>query len=657
MNRSSSLLAIAGILAVLLIGLCCAADSPSGLQPLKFRPLPLGSIKPAGWLKNQLRIQADGLSGHLDEFWPDIKDSGWIGGKAEGWERAPYWLDGVIPLAYLLDDPGLKAKVLRYVDYALTHQAEDGWLGPEKSAIGKYQARDPWPVFVMLKALTQYYEATSDPRVIPAVTSYLLCLHRQINQRPLFEWNRMRWQDGVLTACWLHEKTGQTWLLDLARKMKEQGYDWQAHFRDLPHKEKVQKWEHESHVVNNAMGLKTAAVCYRLSGSPADAEMGWKAIETLDRYHGQASGIFSGDENFAGRMPSQGTETCAVVEYLFSLETLIQALDDPAFGDRLEQIAFNALPAPFKPDMWARQYVQQANQPIAKVSKERIYTTNGEKANIFGLETNYGCCTANMHQGWPKFVTHLWMQTIDGGVAAIAYAPSKASTTLKQVPVSLELVTDYPFSGELKIILQPAAPVSFPLYLRIPGWAASGTLAVKGASQGFKKSLSQVKAGRPRFEIIDREWRGRTEILLNLDMPVRAERRYNDAVVLWRGPLVFSLKIGENWKKIAGEEPHADWEVLPTTPWNYGLAIPAGNPSRAVTVQTKTVTGNPFDPSEAPVIMKVTGRRIPQWTLEKNAAAAPPPSPASSAEPLEALTLIPYGAAKLRITEFPVLLK
>src|SRR4051812_28920110 len=86
------------------------------LKAPAFEPLPMGSIKPAGWLKDQLRIQADGLSGHLDEFWPDIKESAWFGGKAEGWERVPYWLDGLVPLAYLLDDATLKARVKRSID-------------------------------------------------------------------------------------------------------------------------------------------------------------------------------------------------------------------------------------------------------------------------------------------------------------------------------------------------------------------------------------------------------------------------------------------------------------------------------------------------------------------------------------------------------------
>ena len=104
--------------------------APQQLQPLAFKPLRLGSIRPTGWLQRQLRLQADGLSGHLDEFWPDIKNSAWIGGNAEGWERGPYWLDGVVPLAYQLDDENLIAKVRHWLDYILARQQPDGWLAP-----------------------------------------------------------------------------------------------------------------------------------------------------------------------------------------------------------------------------------------------------------------------------------------------------------------------------------------------------------------------------------------------------------------------------------------------------------------------------------------------------------------------------------------------
>ena len=91
-------------------------------------PLALGAVRPSGWLLRQMRIQADGLSGHLDQFWPDVSESQWFGGPAEGWERAPYWLDGAIPLAWLLDDAPMKARITSHVNFIITHQRDDGWL-------------------------------------------------------------------------------------------------------------------------------------------------------------------------------------------------------------------------------------------------------------------------------------------------------------------------------------------------------------------------------------------------------------------------------------------------------------------------------------------------------------------------------------------------
>ena len=134
-------------------------------------------------------------------------------------------------------------------------------------------------------------------------------------------------------------------------------------------------------------------------------------LELLDRYHGQATGIFTCDEHLAGRSPSQGTELCTVVEAMYSLEVLAAILGDPRLGDRLEQLAFNALPATFKKDMTAHQYDQQCNQVICKAQGEHVYVSNGPDSNLYGLEPNFGCCTANMHQGWPKFASHLWMKT------------------------------------------------------------------------------------------------------------------------------------------------------------------------------------------------------------------------------------------------------
>jgi len=245
-------------------------------------------------------------------------------------------------------------------------------------------------------------------------------------------------------------------------------------------------------------------------------------IATLDRYHGQANGMFSGDEHLAGRSPSQGSELCAVVEYMFSLEALLAALGEPALADRLERLAFNALPATISPDMWTHQYDQQVNQMQCVVMQDRPWTSNGPRANLFGLEPNFGCCTANMHQGWPKFASHLWLRAPDGGLAAGAYAPCTISTEVANVPINVAVETDYPFRDSITIRLRTSQPVSFPLHLRIPAWANGAELRVNN---------QPAQAATPgTFFRLEQEWSGETIIQLQLPMSPRAEQRDNGAI-------------------------------------------------------------------------------------------------------------------------------
>ncbi|HZO87531.1 MAG TPA: beta-L-arabinofuranosidase domain-containing protein [Chthonomonadaceae bacterium] len=621
-----------------------------GLAARALEPLPLGSIRPTGWLQRQLRIQAEGLSGHLDEFWPDIARSRWIGGDAEGWERGPYWLDGCVPLAFLLDDPALKAKVQRWVDYILDHQHPDGWLGPiENQHAGSGETRrDPWPQFILFKALAQWQEATGDARVLPAMQRALRRIDALLDTQPLESWAKMRWPDLVVSIYWLAERTGEAWLLDLAHKVQAQGYSWQAHFADFRYRQKQPQWLQENHVVNHAMALKEPAVRFRLNGAAEERQNAHHNIAVLDRYHGQATGLFTGDESLAGKNPSQGTELCAVVEYLYSLEHLLAAFGDAAFADRLERIAYNALPATFKPDMWAHQYVQQANQVICKIAEDRLYTNNGPDANIYGLEPNFGCCTANMHQGWPKFAAHLWMQGPDDALTALAYAPCRVEVAVAGQPVRLEVRTNYPFEEMVEIAVSPGQEGTwFGLRLRIPGWAEGAQVQVG------EEAAQTVEVGA--FYEIRRAWRSGAVVRLTLPMPIRLQTRYNNAVSVERGPLVYALQIGEEWRQVRGEAPHADWEVYPTSAWNYALQIDPARPEDSFVVQSGGVGDCPYSPDQAPVRLLGQGRRIAAWNLAHNAAAPPPQSLLTPEAPPEPVTLIPYGCTNLRVTEFPML--
>ena len=616
-----------------------ATPNRAPLQANVFNMLPLASVKPRGWLLEQLQIQASGLTGHLDEFWPDLgPNSGWLGGTGESWERGPYFLDGLVPLAYLTGDERLLAKVRKWVNWTLENQQPDGWIGPARN-------QDWWPNYLMLKVLTQYQEATGDPRVIPLMQKYFAFQARHLDERPLKEWAIFRWHDEVISILWLYNRTGDKSLLDLARKLRSQGHDWEAQFTDFRFMEKTIEAQStlSTHGVNNGMAMKSAPVWWLITGDPRDRENLSLMLAALDRYHGQPSGIFGADEHYAGLDPSQGTELCAVVEAMFSLETDMSILGDASLGDRLEKIAYNALPGTLTSDLWAHQYDQQANQAIVSIANRR-WSTNNPDSNIYGLEPNFGCCTANLHQGWPKFAAHLWMSTPDHGLAAVAYGPSEVSALVAEgTPVTLEEKTDYPFAESVTLSVKTPTPVVFPLMLRIPAWAKGATVAVNGTA------LEGVKTAE--FFRVGREWKTGDRVEIRFPMPVRHSTWYHNSIAVERGPLVYSLKIGESWHKIKQTGPAPDWEVYPTTPWNYALVIDQDD--RSFEVTELPVGHQPFSQEGTPVEIRVKARRLPEWQIVDDSAGPLPISPVTSKWPVETISLIPYGAAKLRITAFP----
>jgi hypothetical protein len=515
---------------------------------------------------------------------------------------------------------------------------------------------DLWAQLLATKVLAQYHDASRDPRALDALVSNLRMLDRRIDRGPLFNWAQFRWFETLIGLYYAYERNAEPWLLDLAVKLYAQGFHWGDFFQCWPLSEPTPRgrWNYMGHVVNNAMAAKAHGLWYRFSGDERDEKAVYEMIEALDRYHGSVTGMFSGDECLAGRRPTQGTELCAVVEYAYSLEVLLSTLGDPAFGDRLEQIVYNALPATFSPDMWSHQYDQQVNQVECSIRDDRPWTTNGPESNLFGLEPNYGCCTANLSQGWPKFAAHLWMEDPGelSGLIAAAYAPCSASLTIQGVPVAAEMETGYPFRDTVRLRITAESPVWFPVNLRIPEWATRATVQVSG--EAATPARTDVYFG------LFRRWQDTTEITLTFPMRTELVPGHNGAVALQRGPLVYSLPIGEEWRRVHENEPHrelphADWEVYPTTPWNYALDVHQDTLADDVHVVEHPIGDQPFSPEGAPVSLTVWGRRLPEWVLERGSAAEAPESPVRSEEPLEMLSLIPYGCTNLRLTEFPVL--
>jgi Beta-L-arabinofuranosidase, GH127 len=634
----------------------------SNRAPLRANPfidLPLGAIKADGWLKEMLLRQKNGATGNLDSLYPLVmsKRNGWQGGDGDQWERGPYWIDGLLPLAYILNDKTLIAKVRPWIEWTLSSQQPDGYFGPSKDyspepGIQRDNSHDWWPKIVMLKVLQQYYMATADKRVIPFLTNYFRYQLKELPSKPLDHWTfwaRYRAGDNLMVVYWLYNITGDPFLLDLADLMHRQTFD----FTDAFLHTKLLSTPSSVHGVNLAEGMKEPIIYYQHHADKQYRDATTKGYQDLKLYNGMVHGLYGGDEALHGNNPTQGSELCTAVEMMFTLENTLKITGTVDYADHLERIAFNALPTQIAEDGINRQYFQQANQ-VMITRKTRNFDTNHAGTDVcYGLLTGYACCTSNMHQGWPKFTQNLWYVTPDSGIAAIVYAPSEVKAFVANgKEVSFKEETNYPFDEKIRFIYQTKKTYSFPFSLRIPEWCKQAVIAINGTA--WKKADSN------QIVRISREWKSGDVVELRLPMEIRRNSWYENSVSVERGPLAYALKIEGKNRLVTHVPDSIDYgssytETVPVTPWNYAL-IPEAKTEYKVNFNNPA-TVYPWNLQDAPVVITVRAKRIPSWTLYNDMTG---PMPYTSGYGLETgkeeeITLVPYGCTILRVAQFPVL--
>jgi hypothetical protein len=631
------------------------------LEPARFIALPSGAVQPKGWLLEFLKRQRDGLCGNLGEIsvWLQKDGNAWLSkdGKGKyGWEELPYWLKGYIQLGYVLNDPKIITESKIWIEGAINSQRPDGDFGPDQR-FDDDGSRDYWANMLMLFCLQTYYENTHDQRVLDLMTKYF---HYQLgvpDEKFLTHyWQKMRGGDNLYSVYWLYNRTGDAELLKLADKIHRCTANWELK-DDLPN------W----HNVNIAECFREPAEHYLQTHDEAELLATYADFNEVRQRYGQVpGGMFGGDENCRPGYtdPHQGVETCGMVEQMLSDELLMQISGDPFWADQCEEVAFNTYPAALTPDLRALRYLTAPNMVV---SDSKNHAPGLQNSGPFLMMNPFSsrCCQHNHSMGWPYFTKHLWLATPDNGLCAAIYSANEMTAQVGNgAQVRIEEATHYPFEEKIKFTLHTDGAVKFPLYLRIPAWCQSAGIAING-----KSVKAEIAAGQ--YVRLERKWKNRDVVTLALPMEISTRQwtANHDSVSVNYGPLTFSLKIGERyeredssrtaigdsaWQKTADPSKWPSFEIYPTTPWNYGLVLGDVKKSFAVKKLAWPKDDYPFTPESCPLEIVAKGKQIPEWTMDKHGLCAVlQPSPAASSEPTQDLTLIPMGAARLRISAFP----
>ncbi|MBD3413529.1 MAG: hypothetical protein GF421_03740 [Candidatus Aminicenantes bacterium] len=631
----------------------------SNREPLirtPFVKLPVGVIRPKGWLLKQLQLQADGFHGHLNEISKFLEKEGnaWLDpeGKGDhGWEEEPYWLKGFSNCGYLLGNERMIQESRIWIEGALNSQQPDGWFGPgfrSGGAATKLKGRtDLWPNMIMLFCLQDYYEYTgsTDQRVISLMTDYFKYLSQVPDEEFLVGyWPRMRAGDMLFSVIWLYNRTGDEWLLDFARKVHRNAAEWEKD---------VINW----HNVNISQGFGEPGTFYMVSKNKEHlkaAERNWQKVKHL---YGQVpGGMFGGDENcregYSG--PRQAIETCGMVEMMLSEETLLMISGNTKWADRCEDVAFNSYPASMTSDLKALRYLTAPNLVVSdQQNKSPGFQNRGPM--LWMNPHRHRCCQHNSGHGWPYFTQHLWAATHDNGLGAVMYTPSEVTAVVGEgTEVVITEKTRYPFDETIEFTISSPKSVRFPLYLRVPGWCWQSELSLNGRPE-------KIETEPGTYICIDRKWKDGDRVALKCVMSTSITHwtKNQDSVSIDRGPLTYSLKIGEEYVRKGGTDKWPAWEIFPTTDWNYGLLLEDGRPAQGVEVKQRSwpQEGQPFQMELAPVEIRLQARKIPEWRLDHlGLVGTLQPSPAQTQQPVETITLIPMGCARLRISAFPYVL-
>ena len=645
--------------------LAASANYPGYRAPLHggyLLKLPVGKVRPKGWLLEYLKRQRTGLNGQLGTVsaWLDKSGNQWLSDTGDhGWEEVPYWLRGYSSLSYILNDEAMKQESQVWFEAVLKNLKPDGFLGPRNTSGGRPEV---WAQMIMLWALQTYYEHSGDERVLTAMTNYFKW-ELSVDDNLFLEdyWENKRGGDNEWSVIWLYNRTGDESLLPLIEKLHRNTCNWMMK-DDLPN------W----HGVNVAQGFREPATYYVLTGDEQTLQCAYDNQRYMREKYGQVpGGMYGADENARAGYgdPRQGAETCAVVEQMASDEMMMGITGDPSWADHCEDVAFNTLPAALTSDMRALRYITSPNMAISDGKNHAPSIDNSLRGMLSMSPFSSRCCQHNHGMGWPYFAEHLVMATTDNGLATMLYAANETTAMVAdRQEVTLTEQTNYPFEEEVRFTLSTAQAVTFPLYLRIPAWADQATVHVNGEALG-------VAAQAGKYVRLERRWQDGDQVVLRMPMSFSTciWQKNKSSISVNYGPLTLSLKIGERYQQrdsrdheIVQDDSHWQagvdaslwpaYEIFANSDWNYSLVVDDQDWPKQLSVSRRAWPADnfPFTLESVPLQFKAVGRKVPSWTMDATGMTGLLPTVFAPREAVEeVIELVPMGAARLRISAFP----
>jgi hypothetical protein len=643
-----------------------------------------------------LARQNDGLTGHPEHAGYPF-DSAWWG--TEDWAEEPkpgyptrswipyeqtgYWIDGAIRCGFLTKHTELVNKAKQPLDYVLSHADTEGYLGPRFLKSGGTSSR--WTHAVFFRALMAYYSATKDKRIIQALRKHYLSGSRSHTDG--------REVCNVETILWTYEMSGDDELLRHALDAYE-GYNCKHQGADMTLDVMLSEKRATAHGVTYNEIAKLGAILYMHTGNQKYLEATVNAYQKVDRDQMLIDGVHSSSEHLEGKDPLDSHETCDIADYTWSVGYLLMATGNAQYADKIERACFNAAPGAVTSDFKALQYFSCPNQVLATGTSNHTPYFRGHTWMSYRPNPGTECCTGNVHRIMPNFAARMWLRDRSGGVVAALYGPSSITVDVGEPRREVTIVekTDYPFSETIDFTVHTPAATEFSFSFRIPGWCEKAQAFVNGES--IREPLQPGAFFTIRRRFVDND-----HISLVLPMQLKISHWPLEGVGIERGPLVFALRIAEDWRVAASAKdvrndawrmvPNGvrstpdfpDWDLLPASPWNYALALDEANAVSRIQVVQKPMSLNPWRTDTAPIELRVPARSVHGWDIERTdsvvsthwsettsglvsepiygqfALTPQLPDPVMLAERLsqetETVTLVPYGCTRLRIAVFP----